>query len=246
MIQPSVAAAVGCDDADLETLSLCENAAIEISAAANGNAWSEMTYTVKELFLTVQGEGANIGRVAVFIRFAGCNLWSGREEDRARAVCQFCDTDFVGGERFASAAALADAAAAMWQTASDNMMAVLTGGEPLLQVDAALLEALKARGFYIAVETNGTQPLPGEVDWLCVSPKAGASLALHQADELKLVYPQSDAPPDKFARFSARHHWLSPMAGPKLQRNTADAAAYCLAHPQWRLAIQAHKSWDVP
>lgn len=205
-----------------------------------------MAYTVKELFLTVQGEGANIGRVAVFIRFAGCNLWSGREVDRAHAICRFCDTEFVGGTSFASAEALADAANSAWQGAQDHKMAILTGGEPLLQADAPLIEALKARSFYIAVETNGTRPLLAPLDWVCVSPKAGAPLVLHQADELKLVYPQPGAPPDDFAQFPARHHWLSPMDGPQRQHNTQEAAAYCLDHPRWRLAIQAHKSWGLP
>jgi 7-carboxy-7-deazaguanine synthase (Cx14CxxC type) len=205
-----------------------------------------LSYTVKELFLTVQGEGANIGRVAVFIRFAGCNLWTGREEDRAKAVCQFCDTDFVGGERFGSAEALADAAVAAWRAGTPNgRMVVLTGGEPLLQVDEALIAALRARGFTIAVETNGTQPIPAPIDWVCVSPKAGAPVVLGQADELKLVYPQAGAAPEDFVAFPARHHWLSPMDGPARVANTEAAAAYCLAHPRWRLAIQAHKSWGV-
>jgi 7-carboxy-7-deazaguanine synthase (Cx14CxxC type) len=205
-----------------------------------------LSYAVKEIFLTVQGEGANIGRVAVFIRFTGCNLWSGREEDRAKAVCRFCDTDFVGGDRFASAESLADAAAASWRGGTaGGRMAVLTGGEPLLQVDATLIAALKQRGFTIAVETNGTQPLPVPIDWVCVSPKAGAALVLSQADELKLVYPQAGATPEDFEDFPAGHHWLSPMDGPDCRANTAAAAAYCLDHPRWRLAIQAHKSWDV-
>jgi 7-carboxy-7-deazaguanine synthase len=206
-----------------------------------------MSYTVKELFLTAQGEGANIGRVAVFIRFAGCNLWSGREQDRDKAVCRFCDTDFVGGRRFGSAEALADAATAEWRaTDAAGRMAVLTGGEPLLQVDAALIEALRQRGFYIAIETNGTQQLPAPVNWLCVSPKAGAPVVLRDADELKLVYPQAGADPAMFVGFPASHHWLSPMDGPERRRNTEAAAAYCLAHPRWRLAIQAHKSWGLP
>jgi len=206
-----------------------------------------MSYTVKELFLTAQGEGANIGRVAVFIRFAGCNLWSGREEDRGKAVCRFCDTDFVGGQRFRSAETLADAAVAAWRSPdATDRMAVLTGGEPLLQVDAALIDALRQRGFYLAVETNGTQKLPAPIDWVCVSPKAGAPLVLKSANELKLVYPQPGARPEMFADFPASHHWLSPMDGPERRRNTEAAAAYCLAHPQWRLAIQAHKSWGLP
>lgn len=206
-----------------------------------------MSYTVKELFLTIQGEGANIGRAAVFIRFAGCNLWSGREEDRADAICRFCDTDFVGGRRYASADALADAAAAAWQGSGEGRrMTVLTGGEPLLQADAALIQALRQRNFYIAVETNGTQDLPASIDWVCVSPKAGARVVLDRADELKLVYPQPGAEPEAFVDFPAGFHWLSPMDSPQRQHNTAAAAAYCLAHPQWRLAIQAHKSWGIP
>jgi 7-carboxy-7-deazaguanine synthase len=205
-----------------------------------------LSYVVHELFLTVQGEGANIGRAAVFIRFAGCNLWSGREADRAQAVCKFCDTEFVGGRRFASAKALADEAVRTWRgEAPGGRMAVLTGGEPLLQVDAALIEALKQRGFYIAVETNGTQPIAAPIDWVCVSPKADAPLVLEAADELKLVYPQVGAEPDRFVAFPARHHWLSPMDGAERRANTAAAAEYCLAHPQWRLAIQAHKSWGL-
>ena len=206
-----------------------------------------MSYTVKELFLTAQGEGANLGRVAVFIRFAGCNLWSGREEDRAAATCRFCDTDFIGGKRYRTADALADAAAKLWQGAGmQDRMAVLTGGEPLLQADADLTRALQHRGFYIAVETNGTRKLPAFVDWVCVSPKAGAPMVLEHADELKLVYPQKGAEPELFAGFPARHLWLSPMDSPQRRQNTAAAAAYCLAHPQWRLAIQAHKSWELP
>jgi 7-carboxy-7-deazaguanine synthase len=203
-----------------------------------------VTYTVKEIFLTAQGEGANIGRTAVFIRFAGCNLWSGREEDRAKAVCRFCDTDFVGGARFADADELADAAAALWPAAR-HRMTVLTGGEPLLQVDGALIAALRRRDFYIAVETNGTQPLPAPLDWLCVSPKAGAPLVLSHADELKLVYPQPGAEPERFAEFSAPCRWLSPMDCDARAQNTQAAAAYCLAHPEWRLAIQAHKTWGI-
>jgi 7-carboxy-7-deazaguanine synthase (Cx14CxxC type) len=200
---------------------------------------------VKEIFLTAQGEGANIGRTAVFLRFAGCNLWSGREEDRANAICKFCDTDFVGGSRFADADSLVDQAAALWPMAGDRFT-VLTGGEPLLQVDAALLAALRSRGFSIAVETNGTQPLPGPIDWVCVSPKAGAPLVLEQADELKLVYPQDGAHPEQFAAFRATHRWLSPMDSPTRVTNTRAAAGYCLTHPEWRLAIQAHKTWGIP
>ena len=208
-----------------------------------------MSYTVKELFLTAQGEGVNIGRTAVFIRFTGCNLWSGREADRASAVCRFCDTDFIGGTRFPTAATLADAALALWPAPcppGDPRFAVLTGGEPLLQVDAALIEALRARGFTLAVETNGTQAMPAPLDWVCVSPKAGAPLVLAQADELKLVHPQDGAEPERFVDFPATHRWLSPMDGPDLRENTRRAAAYCLAHPAWRLAIQAHKTWGIP
>jgi 7-carboxy-7-deazaguanine synthase (Cx14CxxC type) len=202
-------------------------------------------YTVKEIFLTAQGEGANLGRAAVFVRFAGCNLWSGREQDRATATCRFCDTEFVGGARY-DRGGLLDAVLACWGGAATHRMAVLTGGEPLLQVDSNLITDLQAAGFYVAIETNGTQPLPAPVDWLCVSPKADTTLALSAADELKLVYPQPLAHPERFADFPARHHWLSPMDGPDLHANTAAAAAYCLAHPQWRLAIQAHKTWGLP
>jgi len=205
-----------------------------------------MSYRVHSLFLTVQGEGANIGRAAVFIRFAGCNLWSGRERDRATAVCRFCDTEFRGGKRYADADTLADAVAALWPADEPKRMAVLTGGAPLLQVDAPLLTALPTRWFYTAVATNGTQPLPAHIDWVCVSPKAGAPLVLHDADELKLVYPQRGAEPERFAAFAAVHRWLSPMAATRrTKRHTALAAAYCLAHPQWRLAIQAHKTWGI-
>jgi 7-carboxy-7-deazaguanine synthase (Cx14CxxC type) len=204
-----------------------------------------MAYTIHEIFLTAQGEGANIGRTAVFVRFAGCNLWSGREEDRASAVCRFCDTDFRGGTSFDTAQTLADAVAALWPAGAGNRFAVLTGGEPLLQVNAALVEALRARGFRVAVETNGTQPLPCDLDWICVSPKAGAPLVLLRADELKLVYPQEAAAPADFTDFEATHRWLSPMDGPNLVDNTALSAAYCLRHPAWRLNIQAHKVWGL-
>ena len=205
-----------------------------------------MGYKVKEIFLTVQGEGANLGRVAVFVRFAGCNLWSGREKDRAKAVCKFCDTQFVGGRTFACAADLAAEVEAVWPRETHHRMVVLTGGEPLLQVDRALLVELRRRWFYIAVETNGTQPLPADIDWVCVSPKAGAPLVLHDADELKLVYPQEGAEPELFDEFSAVHRWLSPMHTPRgTTAHTRAATAYCLTHPAWRLAIQAHKTWDV-
>jgi 7-carboxy-7-deazaguanine synthase (Cx14CxxC type) len=213
-----------------------------------------MAYSVKEIFYTLQGEGRNAGRAAVFCRFAGCNLWTGREADRARAVCQFCDTDFVGtdgtgGGRFATAADLAAAVAAMWQPAAggggDGRFVVLTGGEPLLQVDAALVEALHAQGFEIAVETNGTIAPPPGIDWICVSPKADAALALTRGDELKLVYPQEDAQPDRFEHLDFRHFLLQPMDGPELSRNIAATVAYCLAHPRWRLSLQTHKSIGI-
>ena len=204
-----------------------------------------MSYTVKEMFLTAQGEGMNIGRTAVFVRFAGCNLWSGREEDRSTAVCQFCDTDFVGGTKFALPVDLARAAASLWPMPGPRM-AVLTGGEPLLQVDAPLIAALRAEGFWLAVETNGTQKLPGRLDWVCVSPKAGAPLVLTEADELKLVSWQTGAEPWRFDDFKAGVRWLSPMDGPLLRENTRRAAKWCLENPSWRLAVQAHKTWGIP
>ncbi len=203
-------------------------------------------YSVKEIFLTLQGEGAQAGHAAVFCRFAGCNLWSGLERDRTRAVCRFCDTDFVGtdgdgGGRFATADALADAIDARWQGGPAHRLAVLTGGEPLLQVDAALTSALHARGFRIAVETNGTQAAPPGLDWICVSPKAGATLVLRAGDELKLVYPQPGADPAQFAALPFKHFLLQPMDGPDLLDSTRAAIAYCLANPQWRLSVQTHK-----
>lgn len=209
-----------------------------------------MPYAVKEIFYTLQGEGRNAGRAAVFCRFAGCNLWSGREQDRAAAVCRFCDTDFVGtdgdgGGRFPTALALAEAVAAAWTGDEGRKMVVLTGGEPLLQVDTGLIEALHARGFEVAVETNGTLPAPPGIDWLCVSPKATAPLALTAGDELKLVFPQADAPPARFARLAFRHFLLQPMDGPALAENMAAAVAYCLAHPQWRLSLQTHKTLGI-
>jgi 7-carboxy-7-deazaguanine synthase len=205
-----------------------------------------MTYSVKEIFYTLQGEGRNAGRAAVFCRFAGCNLWSGREQDRARAVCTFCDTDFLGtdgtgGGKFADAEALAAAVYAEWAGGSAGKMVVLTGGEPLLQVDAALTAALHARGFEIAVETNGTIGPPEGVDWLCVSPKSHAPLAVTRGDELKLVYPQPEAMPDRFEHLAFDHFLLQPMDGTDLAANTQAAIGYCLAHPQWRLSVQTHK-----
>jgi 7-carboxy-7-deazaguanine synthase len=205
-----------------------------------------MTYAVKEVFYTLQGEGANIGRPSVFIRFAGCNLWSGREQDRATAVCQFCDTDFVGGERWPTAAALADHAASFWPERTSERFAVITGGEPLLQLDAQLVTELKRRGFEIAIETNGTLLPPAGIDWICVSPKAGTQLAIFEAQEVKLVFPQRGLMPHDLPEVRADHRWLSPMAGPDIEKNTAEAAAWCLQHPEWRLAIQAHKFWKIP
>ncbi len=203
-------------------------------------------YSVKEIFLTLQGEGAQAGLAAVFCRFAGCNLWSGQERDRTKAVCRFCDTDFVGtdgdgGGRFDTADALADAIDARWQGGPAHRLVVLTGGEPLLQVDAVLTGALHARGFRIAVETNGTRAAPPGLDWICVSPKAGATLVLRAGDELKLVYPQPGADPAQFAVLPFKHFLLQPMDGPDLLDSTRAAIAYCLANPQWRLSVQTHK-----
>ncbi len=208
-----------------------------------------MTYTVKEIFYTLQGEGIQAGRPAVFCRFAGCNLWSGREADRATAVCTFCDTDFVGvgpdGGRFATPEALAEAVAARWPSGADGArgkrLVVCTGGEPLLQLDAAAVAALHAKGFEVAVETNGTQPIPAGIDWVCVSPKAEAPLVATRGDELKLVFPQPTAMPERFEELDFRHFLLQPMDGPALAANTAAAVAYCLAHPKWRLSLQGHK-----
>ena len=205
-----------------------------------------MAYSVKEIFYTLQGEGRQAGRAAVFCRFAGCNLWSGREQDRASAACTFCDTDFVGtdgtgGGKFADADALAAAVAAEWTGGPNRRLVVLTGGEPLLQVDDALVAALHARGFEIAVETNGTIAPPSGIDWLCVSPKAAAPLAINCGDELKLVYPQAEAMPERFERLAFDHFLLQPMDGPDVAANTAAAIAYCMAHSQWRLSVQTHK-----
>jgi 7-carboxy-7-deazaguanine synthase (Cx14CxxC type) len=202
-----------------------------------------VTYAVKEIFATLQGEGAQAGRAAVFCRFAGCNLWSGREEDRAAAVCQFCDTDFVGADagKFETAEALANAVLAAWPAGVAHRFVVVTGGEPLLQLDDALIAALHARGFEIAVETNGTLAAPAGLDWVCVSPKAGAALVQRCGDELKLVYPQPALLPEAVAGLAFRHFLLQPMDGPRQRENTAAAIAYCQAHPQWRLSVQTHK-----
>jgi 7-carboxy-7-deazaguanine synthase (Cx14CxxC type) len=204
-------------------------------------------YSVKEIFYTLQGEGANAGTPAVFCRFAGCNLWSGREADRATATCDFCDTDFVGtdgqgGGKFAGADTLADAIAAEWPAAaSGRRFVVCTGGEPLLQLDRAAVDALHARGFRIAVETNGTVAAPAGLDWICVSPKADAPLAVRAGNELKLVFPQPDAPPERFEALAFEHFFLQPMDGMRREANTREAVAYCLAHPRWRLSLQSHK-----
>ncbi|HWB32163.1 MAG TPA: 7-carboxy-7-deazaguanine synthase [Acidobacteriaceae bacterium] len=214
-----------------------------------------MSYTVKEIFYTLQGEGAQAGRAAVFCRFAGCNLWSGREQDRATAVCRFCDTDFVGtgpdGGRFESAEELAARIDATWPPSTDSSTAkkfvVCTGGEPLLQLDPALIDALHERGFEIAIETNGTLAAPAGIDWICVSPKAGAQLVQTTGDELKLVYPQKEAQPEEFAGLAFRHFFLSPMDRGHLEddaarmRHTELAIRYCMEHPQWRLSVQSHK-----
>lgn len=205
-----------------------------------------MSYAVKEIFYTLQGEGVHAGRAAVFCRFAGCNLWTGREEDRVTAVCDFCDTDFLGigpdGGRFATPEALADAVAARWPAeVGGRRFVVCTGGEPLLQLDEPAIRALQARGFEVAVETNGTQPLPRGLDWVCVSPKANAPVVVPGGDELKLVFPQPTALPERFEGLDFRHWLLQPMDGPRLAANTAEAVAYCLAHPRWRLSVQTHK-----
>ena len=207
-----------------------------------------MSYSVKEIFYTLQGEGAQTGRAAVFCRFVGCNLWSGREEDRANAICKFCDTDFLGtdgpdGGKFDAEAALADRIEQTWQpgSASVNKFVVFTGGEPLLQLDRLLIDAVHGRGFEIAVETNGTVAAPRGLDWICVSPKAGAQLVQNTGDELKLVFPQADARPEEFQGLAFRHFFLQPMDGPRRRENTDEALRYCLGHPKWRLSLQTHK-----
>lgn len=215
---------------------------------------ASMTYHVKEIFYTLQGEGAQTGRAAVFCRFAGCNLWSGREQDRLKASCTFCDTDFrgtdgQGGGKFARAAALADRLRAAWGGESGpgvRPFVVCTGGEPLLQLDKPLIDALHDRECLVAVETNGTLPAPPGLDWLCVSPKGHAELVLRAGDELKLVYPQADAPPERFAGLDFRYLFLQPMAGPAGEANTRAALSYCLAHPAWRLSLQTHKWLGIP
>lgn len=209
-----------------------------------------MTYSIKEIFYTLQGEGQNAGRAAVFCRFTGCNLWSGREADRQTATCRFCDTDFVGmdgsgGGRFQSANSLATTIAAAWGDKPDNRLVVLTGGEPLLQVDAELVMALHEKGFKVAVETNGTLAAPSGLDWICVSPKAGARLVQVTGDELKLVYPQAGAAPSAFEDCKFDHFLLQPMDGPDHLENTRAAIAYCMAHPKWRFSFQTHKAIGI-
>jgi len=206
-----------------------------------------VTYLVKEIFFTLQGEGFNTGTPAVFCRFSGCNLWTGREEHRSIAVCQFCDTDFVGtdgpgGGKFRSASDLAGAVAAAWAAESDGeRLVVCTGGEPLLQLDGEAVEALHAEGFRVAVETNGTVAPPDGLDWVCMSPKAGAELVLTSGDELKLIYPQTGLDPEDVVQLSFHHRFLQPMDGPEREENTARAVQYCLKHPRWRLSLQTHK-----
>jgi 7-carboxy-7-deazaguanine synthase len=208
-------------------------------------------YAVKEIFLTLQGEGAHAGRAAVFCRFSGCNLWSGQDKDRAGAVCGFCDTDFVGtdgvaGGSFSGAEALASAIERAWGGNQTNRFVVFTGGEPLLQLDAALIDAVHTRGFEAAVETNGTLAPPPGLDWICVSPKAGAPLNTKAGSELKLVFPQHGLTPDDLTGLAFSHFWLQPMDGCDLAANTAKAIAYCLGHPPWRLSLQTHKFIGIP
>ena len=211
-----------------------------------------MSYAVKEIFYTLQGEGANTGRPAVFCRFAGCNLWTGREADRADATCRFCDTDFVGtdgpgGGRFASPAELAEAVASAWPAHTESRrFVVCTGGEPLLQLDTRLLLAFHDRGFEVAVETNGTVEPPDGIDWLCLSPKAGTDVVVDTGDELKLVFPQAGADPADFEGLRFQHYFLQPMDGPAREAHTAAALRYCLDHPRWRLSLQTHKLLGIP
>ena len=210
-----------------------------------------MSYVVKEIFKTLQGEGRNAGRAAVFCRFSGCNLWSGRERDRSKAICTFCDTDFVGmngsgGGRFATPGELAAAIERCWGSERWNRLVVLTGGEPLLQLDEPLLEVLKAADFEIALETNGTFAVPNGLDWICVSPKAAAPLKQRTGNELELVYPQPGLQPDEVAGFEFDEFWLQPRDGPEVRQNTEAAVAYCLANPRWRLSLQTHKMIGIP
>jgi 7-carboxy-7-deazaguanine synthase (Cx14CxxC type) len=208
------------------------------------------SYAVKEIFLTLQGEGMQAGRAAVFCRFAGCNLWTGREQDRDKAVCRFCDTDFVGtdgtkGGKYRDAASLADTIADEWTGGELNRLCVLTGGEPMLQVDDDLVRALHDRGFRIAVETNGTIAAPAGIDWICVSPKSDTELAITSGHEIKLVYPQQEALPDRFEGLTFDNFLLQPMDGPDVAAYTQAAIEYCLAHPKWRLSVQTHKHLGI-
>jgi 7-carboxy-7-deazaguanine synthase len=211
-----------------------------------------MSYAVKEIFYTLQGEGAQAGRAAVFCRFAGCNLWSGRESDRVSAICKFCDTDFAdvngpGGGRFDTAKELADAIAGKWtQSENERRFVVCTGGEPLLQLDTALIEALHGVRFEIAVETNGTIAAPAGIDWICVSPKIGSTLVQKSGDELKLVFPQIGGDPAQFEQLEFRHFFVQPMDGPSRALNTNLAVRFCMEHPKWRLSLQTHKYLDIP
>ncbi|OAN52309.1 7-carboxy-7-deazaguanine synthase [Paramagnetospirillum marisnigri] len=205
-----------------------------------------MPYTVKEIFPSLQGEGIQAGRAAIFLRFAACNLWNGREEDRAKAACGFCDTDFVGGEKFPDAETLAERVAGLWPVGQGNRYVVVTGGEPALQLDAVLVAALHDRGFQVAIETNGTLALASGIDWVCVSPKAGCDLVVTSGDELKLVYPQAGAPPEAFERLGFTHFLLQPMDGPDREANTREALRHCLTHPRWRLSLQTHKIIGIP
>ena len=210
-----------------------------------------MTYSVKEIFYTLQGEGLRAGRPAVFCRFSGCNLWSGREEDRYLAVCQFCDTDFVGvngvsGGKFESAKCLSETIARKWPTGEAHRYVVLTGGEPLLQIDAILLDSLHAQGFEIAVETNGSIEVPPGIDWICVSPKAGAKWVQRSGDELKLIYPQIDLMPDSIGETDFSHYLIQALDGPLLRQHINLAISYCRAHPKWRLSVQTHKILQIP
>jgi 7-carboxy-7-deazaguanine synthase len=211
-----------------------------------------MSYQVKEIYYTLQGEGARAGRAAVFLRFAGCNLWNGLERDRQSAVCRFCDTDFVGttgngSGKFADAKSLANAVLAYWPPAERAQpYVVCTGGEPLLQLDEELIEGLHSASFEVGIETNGTLAVPHGIDWICVSPKADAPLVLDRGDELKLVFPQPGATPERYAGLSFKHFFLQPMDSPAKDENTRAAVAYCLAHPQWRLSLQTHKLIGIP
>lgn len=226
-----------------------------IKADARGTI-PRMPYTVKEIYYTLQGEGAQAGRAAVFCRFAGCNLWTGREENRAEAVCQFCDTDFIGtdgpgGGKFESAEALAKAVAACWDHAvgsREQACVVCTGGEPLLQLDAAAIEAFHKEKIYVAIETNGTKRAPESIDWICVSPKAGAALIQKSGSEIKLVYPQNEpeAQPENFEKLDFQHFFLQPKDGPDRAANTQRAIEYCRKHPRWRLSLQTHKLLGIP